>query len=175
MPCTSPKACPCPAERCVPWGVASGVHTSSRFAGLRNRDKRARQACVPSPACSIRAYIQLSEIPTSRQRPCAQSLGPWPHQKQSRERLGTPKGSARHLEGRPDGCGCVWPPPSWRPQLLGLHHGTNAKMVLLAGPWGPVSPPNCAFLINSSSVHKNDLSKQEGSQYPRVLFVPFDT
>lgn len=96
MPCNGPKVCPCPVGRCAPRGVANGVHTSSQFAGLRNQDQWTQQACVPSPARPIRAHTQLSETPTSGQRPCAQSLAPWPHWKQSHGRLGTLKGRAQH-------------------------------------------------------------------------------
>lgn len=139
MPCNGPKACPCPVGRCAPRGVASSVHTSSQFAGLRNRP-----VSPPLPA----PYEHTPNYP--RPRPAGRDLVlralPRGHTgNRAMGDLGPRKGVPNTGRG-PDGCRCVWPPLSWRPQLPGLHQATNAKMLLPAGAWGPVSPPSRGFL-----------------------------
>lgn len=106
MPCTSPQACPCPVGRCVPWGVTSGVHTSSQFAGLRNRDKRAQRACVPAPYKHTANYLR----PRLAGKDLVLRASPRGHTgNKAMDDLGSRKGVS-NMGGRPDGCGFVWPP-----------------------------------------------------------------
>lgn len=134
MPCNGPKACPCPVGRCSPRGVASSVHTSSQFAGLRNRP-----VSPPLPA----PYEHTPNYP--RPRPAGRDLvlkacpvatletEPWATW--DPKRACPTRGEDQTAVGV---CG--------HPSLGSLHQATNAKMLLPAGAWGPVSPPSRGFL-----------------------------
>lgn len=167
MPCNGPKACPCPVGRCAPRGVASSVHTSSQFAGLRNRP-----VSPPLPA----PYEHTPNYP--RPRPAGRDLvlkacpvttletEPWATW--DPERACPTRGEDQTAVGV---CGH---PSLGGPSCLAFTKPPTPRCYFQQVLGDPCLHPAVVSLLNSSSVHKHDLGEPADSQNPRVLSVPFD-